>query len=76
MANWIRGMANWIGLLGSQDIQEEVYVHDDMISKVGLCCMMKNYIKMKKNADPVELFDQSSAVKVQYERPGNVIDEN
>jgi hypothetical protein len=37
---------------------------------------MMNSIKIKKNVDPVELFNQISAVKVRYERPGNAIDEN
>jgi hypothetical protein len=48
---------------------------EDTISKVELRRMMNN-IKMKKSADPVELFNQISAVKVRYERPGNAIDEN
>jgi hypothetical protein len=51
------------------------YMPDDTISKVELRRMM-NGISMKKNADPVELFNQISAVKVRYERPGNVIDED
>jgi hypothetical protein len=45
------------------------------ISKLELRRMM-NGISMKKNADHIELFNQISAVKVRYERPINVIDEN
>jgi hypothetical protein len=44
------------------------YMPEDTISKVELRRMMNN-IKMKKNADPVELFNQILAVKVRYERP-------
>jgi hypothetical protein len=51
------------------------YMPEDTISKVELRRMMNN-IKIKKNADPVELFNHVSAVKVRYERPGNAIDEN
>jgi hypothetical protein len=51
------------------------YMPEDTISKVELRRMMNN-IKMQKNADPVELFNQISAVKVRYERLGNAIDEN
>jgi hypothetical protein len=51
------------------------YMPEDTISKVELRRMM-NGIKMKKGSDPVELFNQISAVKVRYERPGNTIDEN
>jgi hypothetical protein len=47
----------------------------DTISKMELRRMMTN-IEMKKNADPVELFNQILAVKVWYERQGNAIDEN
>jgi hypothetical protein len=43
---------------------------EDTIFKVELRRMMNN-IKMKKNANPVELFNQ-----VRYERPGNAIDGN
>jgi hypothetical protein len=53
------------------------YMPDNTISKMELCCMMNGISMNKKNADPVELFNQISAVsKVRYERPGNVIDEN
>jgi hypothetical protein len=51
------------------------YMPEDTISKVELRTMMNN-IKMKKNAYPVELFNQILAVKVRYEMPGNAIDEN
>jgi hypothetical protein len=48
---------------------------EDTIFKVELRRMINN-IKMKKNADPVELCNQILAVKVWYERPGNAINEN
>jgi hypothetical protein len=51
------------------------YIPEDTIFEVELRRMM-NGIKMKKGSDPVELFNQISAVKVRYERPGNTIDEN
>jgi hypothetical protein len=51
------------------------YMPEDIIFKVELRRRM-NGIKMKKGRDPVELFNQISAVKVRYERPGSAIDEN
>jgi hypothetical protein len=51
------------------------YMPEDTISKVELRRRM-NGIKIKKGSDHVELFNQISAVKVRYERPGSAIDEN
>jgi hypothetical protein len=36
---------------------------------------MMNGIKMKKTEDPVVLFNQIAAVKVQYNRPGASVEE-
>jgi hypothetical protein len=51
------------------------HMPEDTISEVELRRRM-NGIKMKKGSDPVELFNQISAIKVRYERPGSTIDEN
>jgi hypothetical protein len=68
--DWPSGLA----YLGGKALKKK-YTPEDTISKVELRRMMNN-IKMKKNDDPVELFNQILAVKVRYERPGNAIDEN